>query len=655
MALFSNILQLHAGQIWRESFDLSFWGEHVYKLVAEGQDACRSLIQQLSRRELVPGGNEMDWVFRKLSKIELIYGEGVIEDIALDAEALLSLVRRRWFGEDGTSYATLALRGLLGIESVEALPIHRLRIIGDELKAAKAIINQQLDQLVARICHRWNTASRVHQLPVEVLAMIFGHFGPIPPGLDGGTSLLDLLLVCRTWHDVIVGSPGLWNYFDAEMPHKIAQLVIGHSQSSPFSVKWHAFNMPVGPKRSGLSNMLDLVIENSTRVQNIDIHISPRDRPGVLKFFSAPIPKLETLRVQVESYVSDRTTDKPPDDIILSDGPPLKHLSLHNVGTQINSPRLSNLVTLRLQGSRSSPPLEDLLPVLSSSRRLEELHIHGYSASRGQIGTTAPVTLPRLKELVLWGVPSRYAVSMLASIYTPRCSHVKIFDGGLDRRDLGVVEALDARVWRPGNDQADVILGRDLMPSWLRIAIRRDWVAIQNPNNKEPQRNLTFARVDVPQMVKRFITILSQWGDFLRLELRLHDGISCRANALDFSSWDERVHSLVAEGRDACGYVTQQLSRRESVPGSNEMDWTFRKLARIKLVYEDNHVEDAVSDTQALLSLVQRRWSGENGLPAATQPSHFEVSCLDTDRADWILAEDKFKRIVPSFELRLDD
>ncbi|KAG8950582.1 hypothetical protein FRC00_007631, partial [Tulasnella sp. 408] len=81
--------------------DLLPWSEVLESLMIKGQDACRSVLQQLSQRHVIPGTGEVDWVCRKLSKITLEYWWGEEEDAATDGKALLSLVRQRWSGEDG--------------------------------------------------------------------------------------------------------------------------------------------------------------------------------------------------------------------------------------------------------------------------------------------------------------------------------------------------------------------------------------------------------------------------------------------------------------------------------------------------------------------------------------------------------------------------
>ncbi|KIO27145.1 hypothetical protein M407DRAFT_23561 [Tulasnella calospora MUT 4182] len=654
-------------------FNLLPWGRSLCTLSVHGLEICRPVLKQLAERTEDPTTGVLAWVGPNLTSIRLCYNHPGNEVPELDGAAVEALVRKpmdemKAVRKDAASRALSVLIGGIykengcdilysGIESAKAIPVDRLPTIRVELKAAKALINQQVDQLIARIAFRWNKASLVHQLPVEVLAMILAKFQPSPPISDGSPSLLKLLLVCRTWYDTIMGSPQLWGYLDAQMPHKIAQLVINRSQPLPFSVNWHTYEMPIGPKRWGLPKMLDLAIENSTRVKKVDIRAPRWSRPNLRKFLQAPTPVLEPLRAQVEPYDSDSDADEPLDDFVLSGGSPLKHLSLRNVETRMDSPRLSNLVTLNLQDSPRSTPLKDLLPALSSSRRLKQLRIRGYSIGTGQVTIEArtPVTLPHLKELVLSDVQSGYSASMLASIYTPRCSYIEVRDSRLDKADSEVVKALDAIVWRPGNDQADVILGHlgsTMTPRSLKIEVITDRVTIQSPQAEEPCCNLDFARADVPQMMKRLATILSQWPSCPPLEIQINHGSTWHANNLDLPFWGEHLHSLVAWGNDACRAVTQQISRHKLVPGSNEIDWSFQKLSKIVIRYGEGEVEDPALDAEAMLSLVRRRWAGEDGLAAATQPSHFEVYCRLADFPRLCNLEGALKRIVPSFELR---
>lgn len=76
-----------------------------------------------------------------------------------------------------------------GIPWVDAVPVGNLVTFRNELEAAKAQMNQQLENLIARLAHRLNRVkSSVHSLPVEVLVTIFEEFEPSAPIPASSTS-----------------------------------------------------------------------------------------------------------------------------------------------------------------------------------------------------------------------------------------------------------------------------------------------------------------------------------------------------------------------------------------------------------------------------------------------------------------------------------
>lgn len=85
----------------RPGSDLLPWSEVLESLTVKGINSCRSVLQQLSQRQVFPGTGGCDWVCRKLSSIRLVYGQKEKENSTLDGEALVSLVRERWSGGDG--------------------------------------------------------------------------------------------------------------------------------------------------------------------------------------------------------------------------------------------------------------------------------------------------------------------------------------------------------------------------------------------------------------------------------------------------------------------------------------------------------------------------------------------------------------------------
>ncbi|KAG9039315.1 hypothetical protein FS837_001020 [Tulasnella sp. UAMH 9824] len=548
-----------------------------------------------------------------------------------------------------------------GTDWRDAVPPGSLLTFKDELKAAKARMSQQLEILMARVAHHANlVASLVHRLPVEVLAMVFGEFEPSKPHTRGNTSLFDLLLVCRTWYDGIIGSPRLWGWLDAEMPYKIARMVMDRSRRCPIALSWHSFRLPRGSRRLEQFKLLDLAIENSTRIKRVDIHL-PRwgpTRPSPRRILEARTPALETLQIRIESYGTNTGFNLPFDQFGLPEGPPLKHLSLRAVATPLDCPRLSNLITLTL--SRSSVPRspEELLQFISSSQQLEVLDIQDVENSHGNIigeaGESAPVVLQHLKKLVLSMVPSVYIAAILASIYTPSCSHIVVRDRMTDGRTAVMLELLDAVIWRPGNNQAAALTGRPgLEPekSTLIVKVFLKWIEVESLRSLRGYRRLQFGRTNIPQLMAQLGTAISQLPS--PPVLHLHEvNVQARGpTPVDLLPWSEVLESLTVKGISSCRSVLQQLSQRQVVHGTGGCDWVCRKLSSIRLVYGWKEKEDATLDGGALVSLVRERWSGEDGFVATVQPAQFEVSCRKARFENLWSLEAEITRILPSFKL----
>ncbi|KAG9022160.1 hypothetical protein FS837_006569 [Tulasnella sp. UAMH 9824] len=475
-----------------------------------------------------------------------------------------------------------------GIESTEALPLPRLPIIWDGLKAVKAQVAQQIDQLIAHLASRWNASCSINKLPVEVLVMIFKEFEFDLPHTGGSSRLLNLLLVCRAWYEVIMGSPQLWCSLDSKMPHHIAQLVIDRSRMLPLSVHWHTYNMFYRQNERDSSKLFELTIGNSRRIRSLDVRVSVCCKPDLRKLLEAPTPSLETLRVDATSVPQS---------------------------------------------------LELLLGVVSSSQRLEVLHILDKPESTEEYRANALVVLSHLKELVLSNVPSVYGAAFLASVYTPSCYHVEVKDkiNTSFEQVSGAAEVLDAAIWRPGNDQAVVLLGgtgSNVIPGTLSVWIRTNWIQIENFNSSHERYKLEFARTDTSKLAARLVTTLSQSPYPPAVRLGYTSKYPEEQPPVELLPWSELLETLSVRGTHLCRLVLRQLSER--------------------LVYE-LYEEDTALDGEALLSLVRHRWSGKSGMAEASRPASFEVFCWkDYFPHLWSL-EAEIKRMLPCFKLIDDD
>lgn len=495
--------------------------------------------------------------------------------------------------------------------------------------------------------YRLNLESLVFRLPVEVLMMIFREFKPDQP--HEHSSLFNPLLVCRTWYDIIIGSPQLWGVVNGCMPLNLARFLIHRTQPHPISIDWP----PNGPFNG--QYMLNLFTENSMRIRRINVYASRwsvTNRPNLRRLLEAPTPVLEVLEVKVEPVRI--SSDGPSgtaalNTFVLSEGLPLKHLSLCDVTTPLESPRLFNLITLALRGSAVPRSPQSLLRALSSLLRLEALDIRALGSSTGNVESSTSVTLPHLKELILSEMPSTYVAAILASIHTPLCSHMEVQDRRSGGESPGSVEALDAVIWGPGNNLATVLAGGIGSKPTLRrldIYINPGQIEIKSNHAHHGSYTLEFARADGPQLTTLLGTAFSQ----------LPSGPTpgrqsiFTSEPIDLLPWSERLGTLVARD-NSCRSVLQQLSQQHPISGTGEMDWICPKLSVIFILFMPVE-EDTALDEELLLSLVRHRWSGDEGLAAATQPEGFEVVCERKRFPNLWSFEDEIKRVVPSFRLR---
>ncbi|KAG8906431.1 hypothetical protein FRC01_008024, partial [Tulasnella sp. 417] len=209
---------------------------------------------------------------------------------------------------------------------------------------------------------------------------------------------------------------------------------------------------------------------------------------------------LESTTTALESLTIDARGAR-ASDVILSDGAPLKHLSLEDISLNFDSERLSGLVILSLYGSAVPHSLEDLIQVLEgAAAQLEELSI-GHSSSGAAYRPSSSITFPRLKNIKLEEISNSYSTALVATIYAPACSKIRVQES--DFQNHGPSEILDAAIWKPGNNQVAAFLGLDsgsepralqifivvewskaleqlgqrtASPSWSEMETREDWV-----------------------------------------------------------------------------------------------------------------------------------------------------------------------------------
>ncbi|KAG9002001.1 hypothetical protein FRB90_011458 [Tulasnella sp. 427] len=566
-----------------------------------------------------------------------------------------------------------------GLETGDAIPWNHLHAIRQEFQNAKARINKEIDQVLLRISTKINRASSIQRLPAEVFMMILHEFKPVrrPPSKSYDTNLFDLLLVCRSWNDLIMDSPQLWCYLDSRMPHRIAQLALDRSKPHKLNIAWDK-DAAKGDSWDNAVALKKLFVNNLDRIRGMEIETTEVEASEHRRLLEGPTPQLERLRVTV---VHDRRIMLIMDDTLesfkVSDGPPLKYLDLDGVQTTLHSPRFSGLLTLILTGCAVPNSPKRLFHALSVLKRLEVLWLYGISnweVRNTRPSSYSPVTLPRLKRLSIWDIRAEWTALILANLYTPFCSDVQVNDIYTEEyHQPELAEPFDATLWRPGNSQAAVLLGAAgpvplCAELWFwvcsdEILIRsHENTPAQEPSNMVKSRDTTpspgrmelmFNRTDSEGLFTKIVTVVSQLASFSSISLVMSAGFDddLPVSMPDLLLLSEHLVFIDLTGAGQCRPCLQQLAQRHRTNGSTEEDWVCRKLSALSLEYEDHDKEDSVMDSSALLTLVRRRWLGGGDVETALQPQTFHLYCPKQKFPRIWSLETEIRRMVPSFEL----
>ncbi|KAG8922891.1 hypothetical protein FRC01_013482, partial [Tulasnella sp. 417] len=339
------------------------------------------------------------------------------------------------------------------------------------------------------------------------------------------------------------------------MPLEIARLILTRSQMHPLSINSRAYGMRFQlHKPCNEDEILEMALGHSTRVKCVNVRVHDLRHSNLQKLLKAPTPALETLKVHADYRRSfELGASGLLDELTPSEGTPLKRLSLHDVPTRLDHPRLSNLITLKLsQGSVPHSP-EPLLHLLSCSQRLEVLDISGLTESIQGVRATAPILLQHLNTLSLREMPGKYTATILASICTPSCSVIKVRDNRVRAsEDAVVVEELDAIVWKPGNHQAVTLVGgpdSSKAPSMLNIGVSDGCVLVESHGMVGGELALEFNRAHIPRFMAHLAETLSQIPYPPVVYLRCGVTGTTGHIPVDLLAWSEVLESLAVVGQ----------------------------------------------------------------------------------------------------------
>ncbi|KAG9047248.1 hypothetical protein FS837_002721 [Tulasnella sp. UAMH 9824] len=549
--------------------------------------------------------------------------------------------------------------------SLSVIPLERLVSNVDALRVATSHLDQGAGKSIRRIQVYRNSVASIHRIPAEVFELIL-HKATDENAVESARTLYTLMSVCRHWHSTIVSCPRLCTRLDPDLPVEVARLVIERSKSLPIlSLRWYTYARGQGSADedsdeaedfTNQDEVWEVVRQNFERFRSMSLIIYSQDGLQIRSLLESTNTALESLHI--DSYHINQGARGP---LALSDGPPLKHLSLRATSFNFDTPRLSELVTLRLSYSAVPRSLKTLVQVLSATAaQLEELTISDF-LWMDDYRPSSSITFPRLAKLDLSNITVTYCTTLVATIYAPACSHVRAIESHQDLK--GPAKSLDAVIWQPGSTQVAAFLGLDSRsePHAFRITIKvvKKGVEICVQDRGRERASFRFRRSQPRRLAGLICEFFLHHTSPFAIDLDLSESepeSESRDGPSDVIPWilSGRLKALNLSNHDDCLSALEQLGRRAASPRWSGMevteDWICPNLRSIVLEMP-RHKKGGARHVAALQSLVDKRWSGaDSGLEPANQPTKFRINCDSSSYKTLRIVEGEIREIVPCFE-----
>ncbi|KAG8922173.1 hypothetical protein FRC01_014370 [Tulasnella sp. 417] len=534
-----------------------------------------------------------------------------------------------------------------------AIPLQQLAANADALTVARSHLYKEADKLIARVQHHRNLAAPIHQLPREVFETILEMSQKRRPVQDL-RRLLSLLQVGRLWYATIVNCQRFWTRMDSSYPVKVARLMIMRSKTSPrLSFHWRWSH---SRSNETWKEILEMAVANSARFKSMEIQLRKDSFDSIRRLLDAPTTVLESLTIEGDVYMIEPSPNG-FGNFVLSEGVPLQHLDLHHVSLNYDSPRFSGLVTLRLDKSAVPSSVAVLVRMLSIASQLESLELSQPTRMRRveqSVWSPSPlINLPCLTYFTMTDMPRSYCAALLSSIYASApCCYIGVEDKSCN----DCVEQLDGILWQPGSSQMAALLGAndDSDPSMLvDVTAENEQVTVRvDDHGYSGRRRFTFQRPEHSKLVKLIGEYIHHVPTSFTVALTLFDPLAQR-DPLDLPPWSNHLMSLMISYPTASLRALEQLGQRTVPTGTGtaaEEDWLCPGLLYLSLnIIQTDEVERR-AHVSALLLLIKKRWSGEDGLPPAIELKNFEIMCSHSAHPHLQEVETEIQKTVPSFE-----
>ncbi|KAG8986643.1 hypothetical protein FRB94_003152 [Tulasnella sp. JGI-2019a] len=268
----------------------------------------------------------------------------------------------------------------------------------------------------------------IRELPPELLTNIFswasglsGRYHMDTRSSEPYVPRLQIMArVCRTWREIIEGTPALWAFI-TDQDKASAIMALNRSQSHPIGLSF-------GDKRIDEA-LYTKVLNHSHRWIRASIQVRRRDEEKALqRLEEVNMPILQHLALGIPAwdrrpFVLDLFRDHPPQLTSLT----LIKVAMRRWDAPVFGPRLRELKLMRIH--TSGPTRENLHSILYACPELAHLELETVALSNETnelLPRRPPVQLPLLRTLVLKQLSPADAIDVLRMAETPYCNSCTI-------------------------------------------------------------------------------------------------------------------------------------------------------------------------------------------------------------------------------------
>lgn len=259
------------------------------------------------------------------------------------------------------------------------------------LESKMASLMSERDELESNLAQAVRLQSPIQRLPCEILSSIFV-VGVFQAEDEDPLMVSTLMLVCRYWAELAIGTPQLWSniVFSAHDSLEKARRKLQRSRACPIDVSINF--LPHSENSSSVTenviHAMDLVRPALWRTKSFSLNVPNRPQAhAALLRCQEDAPLLESLLIRINHSIQDDYHTNAPLPLFNGNTPRLRSCSFTSFNFGWDITLVSRLRVLQLGGywNGFSPSTTTLLHILNQCPELEELSLRNLSDSDPEI------------------------------------------------------------------------------------------------------------------------------------------------------------------------------------------------------------------------------------------------------------------------------